>query len=336
MRLAINGYGRIGHCIVRAIFDNNWQDDLEVVAINDLADPELLCHLTQFDSTAGPFNADIKLDPSNNNTLIINQHKIHLSSCRAIEDLPWAELNIDIVLECSGHFAKRELAQKHLSSGAKKVIISQPCADADNTIVYGVNHKSLKKEDNIVSNASCTTNCLAPILKVLDEEFEVQYGSMTTIHAYTNDQNLIDKAPGDFYRSRSATQSMIPTKTGAANAVGLVLPSLKGKLNGMAVRVPTINVSLIDLYLQCKKPLSVDAVNKAVQHAANTELKDILAYNEKPLVSIDFKHHPASCIYDANHTSIIEQQLKVMCWYDNEWAFSLRMLQLARLMHTLS
>jgi glyceraldehyde 3-phosphate dehydrogenase len=333
MRIAINGYGRIGHCIMRAIFDNNLQQEIQVVAINDLANPELICHLTQFDSTLGAFNADIHLDPNNSNILIINEHKIRLSAHKNIESLNWAELDIDICFECSGHYGTRELASKHLQSGAKKVLVSQPCTDADNTIVFGVNHQSLKAEHKIVSNASCTTNCLAPILKVLDETLGVAYGSMTTIHSYTNDQNLIDKGPGDLYRSRSATQSMIPTRTGAAKAVGLILPQLKGKLNGMAVRVPTINVSLIDLHIQCEKKPSIEVVNEAMLHASENELRDVLAYNNKPLVSIDFKHHPASSIYDANHTTCIEHQLKVMSWYDNEWAFSLRMLDVAKLMY---
>ncbi len=335
MRIAINGYGRIGHCIIRAIFDNGWQNEFNVVAINDLASPELLCHLTQYDSTLGTFNAEVKLDPLNEKILLINQHPIELSAHQHIDELPWKRLDIDICLECSGRFTSKEQASKHLSAGAKKVLVSAPCANADNTIVYGVNHEKLKADDLVVSNASCTTNCLAPILKVIDEHFGIAYGAMTTIHAYTNDQNLIDKAPGDFYRSRSATQSMIPTKTGAASAVGLVLPQLQGKLHGMAVRVPTINVSLIDVYLQCEKPVSVKAVNHCVYEAANNELKGVLAYNKAPLVSIDFKHHPASSIFDANHTACIEQQLKVMCWYDNEWAFSLRMLDVARLMRSI-
>ncbi len=334
MRIAINGYGRIGHCIMRAIYDGGLQNEMQVVAINDLASPEMICHLTQYDSTLGPFtSADIKLSETNKNILLINGQKIHLSSQKNIEGLNWAELNIDVCFECSGHYVTRDLAAKHIQSGAKKVLVSAPCENADNTIVFGVNHESLRATDKVVSNASCTTNCLSPILKVIDETFGVSYGSMTTIHAYTNDQNLIDKAPGDFYRSRSATQSMIPTKTGAAKAVGLILPNMVGKLNGMAVRVPTINVSVVDLYVQCEKTPSVEVLNDAMKKASENELKGVLEYNDKPLVSIDFKHHPASSIYDANHTSCIQQQLKVMSWYDNEWAFSLRMLDVARLMY---
>jgi glyceraldehyde 3-phosphate dehydrogenase len=334
MRLAINGFGRIGHCIVRAIFDQGLENDYEIIAINDLADNALLCHLTRYDSTLGVFKHDVQLV---DDTMVINGKSIHLSSCPNARGLPWAELDIDICLECSGHFATRELASQHLQAGAKKVLVSQPCTGADKTIVYGVNQQLLSAEDTIVSNASCTTNCLAPLLKVLTETIGVQSGMMTTIHAYTNDQHLIDKVGGDFYRSRSATQSMIPTKTGAAKAVGLVLPELDGKLHGMAIRVPTINVSLIDLYILPKKTFTIEALHQDIQLAAETELangglKGILAYNDKPLVSVDFKCHTASSIFDANHTAMVGPQLKLMSWYDNEWAFSLRMLDVAKAM----
>jgi glyceraldehyde 3-phosphate dehydrogenase len=334
MRLAINGYGRIGHCILRAIFEQGLEDEYEIIAINDLADNALLCHLTQYDSTLGVFKHEVRLD---GDAMLIKDRSIQLSSCQDATQLPWAELDIDICLECSGHFASRELASLHLQAGAKKVLVSQPCTDADKTIVYGVNHQLLTAEDQIVSNASCTTNCLAPILKVLMETVGVQSGLMTTIHAYTNDQNLIDKVGGDFYRSRSATQSMIPTKTGAAKAVGLVLPELDGKLNGMAIRVPTINVSLIDLYIVPEKKFTIDELHQKIKSATETELsagglKGILAYNDEPLVSVDFKCHSASSVFDANHTAMIGSQLKVMSWYDNEWAFSLRMLDVAKIM----
>ncbi|MFT6102224.1 MAG: glyceraldehyde 3-phosphate dehydrogenase [Candidatus Endobugula sp.] len=334
MRIAINGYGRIGHCIVRAIFDQGLEDEYEIIAINDLADNALLCHLTRYDSTLGVFKHDVQLVEDN---MLIEGKSIQLSSCQDATQLPWEKLDIDICFECSGHFASRELASHHLQAGAKKVLVSQPCADADKTIVYGVNHQLLRAEDTVVSNASCTTNCLAPLLKVLTETVGVQSGMMTTIHSYTNDQNLIDKVGGDFYRSRSATQSMIPTKTGAAKAVGLVLPELDGKLNGMAIRVPTINVSLVDLYIIPEKNITIDELHQHIQLAANTELsagglKGILAYNDKPLVSVDFKCHTASSIFDANHTSILGSQLKLMSWYDNEWAFSLRMLDVAKVM----
>ena len=327
IRVAINGYGRIGRCVVRAIFENNMEDEITVVAINDLADKELLTHLTKYDSTLGIFHGDVSRSGDN---LVINGKEIQFLSISNPEELPWGDLGIDICLECSGHFATRELSSKHLVAGAQKVLVSQPCAGADNTVVFGVNHKTLKAEDTIISNASCTTNCLAPMLKVIHETVGVEYGSMTTIQSYTNDQNLIDKAPGDFYRSRSATQSMIPTRTGAAKAVGLVLPEMDGKLMGMAVRVPTLNVSLVDLHVHCEKVVSVEDLHTALKKASENELKGVLAFNEKPLVSIDFLLNPASCIFDANHTQWSGKQLKVMAWYDNEWAFSLRMLDVVK------
>jgi glyceraldehyde 3-phosphate dehydrogenase len=334
MRLAINGYGRIGRCILRAIFDQGLEDEYEIIAINDLTDNDLICHLTQYDSTLGQFRHEVTLD---GDVMHIDGKSIELSSCRDPETLPWRALDIDVCLECSGHFARRELAQKHIEAGAKKVLVSQPCADADKTVVYGVNHHLLEASDTIVSNASCTTNCLAPLLKVLDQTIGVESGMMTTIHSYTNDQNLIDKVGGDFYRSRSATQSMIPTKTGAASAVGLVLPELEGKLHGMAIRVPTINVSLVDLYIVPKKQATIDEIHRAIRLAATTSIEQgglsgVLSYNSKPLVSVDFKCHSASSIFDANHTATMGSQLKLMSWYDNEWAFSLRMLDVANVM----
>ncbi|MGH1487402.1 MAG: type I glyceraldehyde-3-phosphate dehydrogenase [Cellvibrionaceae bacterium] len=334
MRLAINGYGRIGRCILRAIFENDLQDQYEIIAINDLTDNELMCHLTQYDSTLGEFRHSVEC---HDDTMEVNGHAIHLSSHKDPSELPWRSLAIDVCLECSGHFANRELASQHLAAGAKKVLVSQPCTGADKTIVYGVNHELLTADDLIVSNASCTTNCLAPLLKVLNKTVGVQSGMMTTIHSYTNDQNLIDKVGGDFYRSRSATQSMIPTKTGAAKAVGLVLPELEGKLHGMAIRVPTINVSLVDLYIIPETMSSIDTIHQHIQAATeqsveNGGLHGILAYMDKPLVSVDFKCHTASSIFDANHTATVDTQLKLMSWYDNEWAFSLRMLDVANMM----
>ena len=332
MRIAINGYGRIGRCILRAIYDKGLQDEYQIIAINDLTDNALMCHLTQYDSTLGTFQHEISLD---GDQLHIAGQSIHLSSCADATQLPWGEWDIDICLECSGHFATRELASQHLKAGAKRVLVSQPCSGADKTVVYGVNHLQLGQGDQIISNASCTTNCLAPLLKVLQATVGVESGMMTTIHSYTNDQNLIDKVTGDFYRSRSATQSMIPTKTGAAKAVGLVLPELEGKLHGMAISVPTINVSLVDLYITTQRHMDIEDIHQQLKLASEGELQGVLAYNEKPLVSVDFKCHPASSIFDANHTAMIGKQLKVMSWYDNEWAFSLRMLDVAKVMDSL-
>lgn len=332
MRLAINGYGRVGQCILRAIFDAGLEKDFQIVAINDLADHALMCHLTQYDSTFGVAKYEVTYS---NDAMHINDQSIPLFSCEDATRLPWQDLGVDICLECSGHFASRDLAQQHLVAGAKKVLVSQPCIDADKTIVYGVNHQTLTANDHIVSNASCTTNCLAPLLAVLQKTIGVQSGIMTTIHSYTNDQNLIDKLKGDVYRSRSATQSMIPTRTGAAKAIGLVIPELEGKLHGMAIRIPTINVSLIDLTIIAEKESSIEEIHQYIKHAAENELKGVLAYNDKPLVSIDLKGHPASSIFDANHTAIMGNQIKLMSWYDNEWAFSLRMLDVAKVMFVL-
>lgn len=332
MRIAINGYGRIGRCLVWAIHERGLSDAFEIVAINDLADFEVLAHLTQYDSTHGRFAADVQLK---DNTLVINKQEIRLISEADPTKLPWAELDVDLVLECSGKFKKRERNQQHLDAGAKRVLISYPMAEADLTVVYGVNHQQLDASQRIISNASCTTNCLAPLAKVLNDLLGIEQGIMTTIHAYTNDQNLIDKQHSDLYRARSATQSIIPTKTGATSAVGLVLPELKGKLTGMALRVPTLNVSLVDLHFTARKVPGVDAINAAVKQAANGELKGVLEYNDKALVSIDFNHNPASSIFDAAQTQVLGQQVKVMSWYDNEWGFTNRMLDVAALINKL-
>lgn len=330
MRLAINGYGRVGRNILRAVFTMGLDKQFQIVAVNDLADNELMCHLTRYDSTFGSFEHDVHY---RDDTMQIEGQTIALFSQADPVNLPWGDLGVDICLECSGYFAKRDLANKHIVAGAKKVLVSQPCSEADNTIVYGVNHQSLTADSTIVSNASCTTNCLAPLLSVLQKTVGIESGMMTTIHAYTNDQNLLDVASGDVYRSRCATQSMIPTRTGAANAIGLVIPELEGKLHGMAIRIPTTDVSLVDFIFTPQQQTSIEALHQAIQQAANAELEGILAYNEKPLVSIDFKAHPASSIFDANHTAMMGKQIKVMCWYDNEWAFSLRMLDVAREMN---
>jgi len=328
VRIAINGYGRIGRCLVWAIHERGLSEELEIVAINDIANFEVLAHLTQYDSTHGHFAEQVQLKDE---TLIINNHPIHLISERDPAKLPWAKLDIDLVLECSGKFKTRELNQQHLDAGAKRVLISYPMAEADMTTVYGVNHQQLDAGHHIISNASCTTNCLAPIAKVLNDLLEIESGIMTTIHSYTNDQNLIDKQHADLYRARSATQSIIPTKTGATNAVGLVLPELKGKLTGMALRVPTINVSLVDFHFSSRKTADVELINRSVQEAADGEFKGVIEYNTKPLVSIDFNHNPASSIFDAAQTQVLGEQVKVMSWYDNEWGFTNRMLDVAEL-----
>ena len=328
MRIAINGYGRIGRCLVWAIHERGLGEELEIVAINDLADFEVLAHLSKYDSTHGRFDADVQLD---GDTLLIDGHPIRIISESDPAKLPWAELDIDLVLECSGKFKKRDLNQQHLDAGAKRVLISYPIAEADLTVVYGVNHQDLGANHRIVSNASCTTNCLAPMAKVLHELVGIEQGIMTTVHAYTNDQNLIDKQHSDLYRARSATQSIIPTKTGATGAVGLVLPELQGKLTGMALRVPTLNVSLVDFHFTASSDSNVAAINTAMQEAAANELKGVLAYNDQALVSIDFNHHPASSIFDAAQTQVMGRQIRVMSWYDNEWGFTNRMLDVAGL-----
>lgn len=333
MRIAINGYGRIGRCVIWAIYENGLEDEFEVVAINDLADKKVLTHLTRFDSTHGRFQAEVEGDEEQ---LSINGRSIQFFSEKNAELLPWDKLNIDVVFECSGKFKNRSLAETHLKAGAKKLLLSYPMAESDQTLVYGVNHQQLSKNDKIVSNASCTTNCLAPLVKVLHENLGIEQGLMTTIHAYTNDQNLIDKSHPDPYRARAAALSMVPTQTGAAKAVGLVIPELEGKIDGMAVRVPTSNVSLVDLSFVPTQPTRVETLNALVETAANEQLNGILCYNDLPLVSIDYNHNPASSIFDAPQTRVIGNQCKVMSWYDNEWGFSNRMLDVARLMDALS
>ncbi len=325
VKIAINGYGRIGRNILKALFESHRTNELEIVAINDLGDAESNAYLTQYDSAHGtfPFAVEAKDD-----TLIIDGKKIKVFAERDPEQLPWAALGVEAVLECTGFFRTKELAGKHLTAGAKKVIISAPAgSEVDATIVYGVNHNILSKDDQIISNASCTTNCLAPLVKPIHEAIGLESGIMTTIHAYTNDQVLTDVFHKDLRRARSATQSMIPTKTGAATAVGLVLPELQGKLDGFSIRVPTINVSLVDLSFVASKPTSVEEVNSVVKAASDGDLKGVLDYSDGPLVSIDFNHNPASSNFDATLTKVQEGTLvKVCSWYDNEWGFSNRML----------
>lgn len=333
IKVAINGYGRIGRNILRAIFEENRTDEFEIVAINNLGDPKVCVHLTKFDTTHGNFGFDVSVD---NDYLIVSDKKIKLLSHRDPEQLPWGDLDIDVLFECTGHFASRDKAQKHLAQGAKKVLISAPAGtDVDATVVYGVNHDVIKPEHTILSNASCTTNCLAPLVKPLHDKLGVERGLMTTIHAYTNDQVLVDVYHNDLRRARSATQSMIPTKTGAAAAVGLVLPELSGKLDGFAMRVPTLNVSVVDLSFIAKKSTTVDEVNDILKSAlADPVLSRVATVNELPLVSTDFNHNKYSSIYDITQTKVIDNLVKVLAWYDNEWAFSNRMLDTAKAMQT--
>jgi glyceraldehyde 3-phosphate dehydrogenase len=327
IKLAINGYGRIGRNILRALYEGPHRDNLKIVAINDLGDVATNVHLTRHDTVHGKFPGEVHVDGQ---AMVVNGDQIKVFAERDPAKLPWGDLGIDVVLECTGLFDSREKAQAHIKAGAKKVIISAPAGkDVDATIVYGVNDNTLKSSDSIISNASCTTNCLAPLVKPLAEKIGLQNGLMTTIHAYTNDQKLTDVYHSDLRRARSATHSMIPTKTGAAAAVGLVLPALAGKLDGFAIRVPVINVSIVDLTFEADRETTVEEVNHIVKNAAEGELKGILAYNDEPLVSIDFNHNPASSIFDASLTKVIGKTVKVLSWYDNEWGFSNRMLDTA-------
>ncbi|MFK4134664.1 type I glyceraldehyde-3-phosphate dehydrogenase [Pseudomonas luteola] len=321
IRIAINGFGRIGRNVLRALYSGNYRQHMQVVAINDLGDASINAHLLEFDSVHDRFNAEISVDE---NSLTVNGDRIAVSAIRNPAELPWKDLNVDVVFECTGLFTSRSKAAAHLDAGASKVIISAPGKEVDATIVYGVNDNILRQSHQIISNASCTTNCLAPVAQVLNRELGIEHGLMTTIHAYTNDQNLSDVYHSDPFRARSATQSMIPTKTGAAEAVGLVLPELVGKFSGMAVRVPTINVSLVDLTIQVSKTADAETINAFMKAAS--EASPVLGYNDRPLVSIDFNHNPLSSIFDANHTKVTGNLVKVMAWYDNEWGFSNRML----------
>ncbi|MDD2051522.1 type I glyceraldehyde-3-phosphate dehydrogenase [Pseudomonas putida] len=321
LRIAINGFGRIGRNVLRALYTQGYRQDLQIVAINDLGDSAINAHLLKYDTVHGPFEASVEHDEE---SLTVNGDRIAVSAIRNPADLPWAAESIDVVFECTGLFTDRAKAAAHLSAGARKVIISAPAKGADATIVYGVNHEILRQNHHIISSASCTTNCLAPVAQVLHRELGIESGLMTTIHAYTNDQNLTDVYHSDPYRARSATQNMIPSKTGAAEAVGLVLPELAGKLTGMAVRVPVINVSLVDLTVHLKREASAEAVNALFKAASQGSR--VLGYNSLPLVSSDFNHNPLSSIFDANHTKSSGKLLKVLAWYDNEWGFSNRML----------
>ena len=323
-KLAINGFGRIGRNIVRALYERpSLREKIQIVAINDLGDATVNGHLLSFDTVHGRFNQAVEV---NDDALYINGEKIHWFSEQDPRNIPWGELDVDLVCECTGVFTDREKASLHLEAGAKKVLISAPGKNMDATVVYGINDNLLTKDHQIVSNASCTTNCLAPIVKPLHENLGLESGYMTTIHAYTNDQQLTDAYHPDIYRARSATHSMIPTKTGAAAAIAEVIPELKGKLDGMAVRVPTINVSLVDLTFNAGRITSEEEVNRIVKVAAENELKSVLSYCDKPLVSADYNHIPFSSNFDALQTKVNGSLVKVMAWYDNEWGFCNRML----------
>ncbi|MBL8484423.1 MAG: type I glyceraldehyde-3-phosphate dehydrogenase [Rhodocyclaceae bacterium] len=325
IRVAINGYGRIGRNILRAHYEGGKKHDIEIVAVNDLGNAQTNAHLTRHDTVHGRFPGTVAVD---GDAMVVNGDRIRVLAQRNPAELPWGDLGIDVVLESTGLFTSKEKASSHLRGGAKKVIISAPGGkDVDATVVYGVNHDTLKASHTVISNASCTTNCLAPVVKPLHEKIGVVSGLMTTVHAYTNDQVLTDVYHEDLRRARSATQSLIPTKTGAAAAVGLVLPELNGKLDGFAMRVPTINVSVVDLTFTAARATSVDEVNAILKAAADGPLAGILGYNDEPLVSMDFNHDPRSSIFDATQTRVIDGTLvKVLSWYDNEWGFSNRML----------
>jgi glyceraldehyde 3-phosphate dehydrogenase len=326
IKVGINGYGRIGRNVLRALYEGKRNSQVQIVALNDLGDAKTNAHLTRYDTAHGKFPGEVAVD---GDSMVVNGDRIRVLAERDPSKLPWGDLGVEFVLECTGLFTSKAKAGAHIKGGAKKVVISAPGGDdVDATIVYGVNHNVLKKDHTVISNASCTTNCLAPVAKVLNDKVGIVAGIMTTIHSYTNDQVLTDVYHSDLRRARSATMSMIPTKTGAAAAVGLVLPELKGKLDGFAVRVPTINVSLVDLTFTAKRATTVEEVNKLLEEAAATDAwKGILAYNDQPLVSVDFNHDSHSSVFDSTLTKVVEGNVvKVCAWYDNEWGFSNRMI----------
>jgi glyceraldehyde 3-phosphate dehydrogenase len=325
LRIAINGYGRIGRAVLRALFERELEQQIELIAVNDLGDHPTLAHLTRFDSTFGRFPGHIDLHDT---SMQVNGQSIELLREPEVLNLPWQRLGIDLVLECSGKLKKRELAMQHLSAGAPRVLLSHPMESADLTVVYGVNHELLGSQQ-IVSNASCTTGCLAPLAKVLHQAVGIRQGLINTVHAYTNDQNLLDKTHRDLYRARAAAVSMIPSSTGAAKTIGLVLPELAGRLDGLSVRVPTQNVSLLDLTFTAERPASREAINQALQQGAQQLPSGVMECNQLPLVSSDFNGYPTSCVVDLNHTRVQGELVKVLAWYDNEWAFANRMLDVS-------
>lgn len=322
VRVSINGFGRIGRNVLRAIYESG-RTDIKVVAINDLGDAEMNAYLLKRDSVHGPFPGDVSVE---GDKMVVNGDAIRVTAIRNPEELPWGEENVDVAMECTGIFTARDKAAMHLTAGAKKVLISAPGAEADKTIVYGVNHDTLTADDKVVSNASCTTNCLSPVAKVLNDLVGIERGYMTTVHAYTGDQPVLDTLHKDPRRARAAALSMIPTSTGAAKAVGLVLPELAGKLDGSAVRVPTPNVSMVDLKFDAGRDTTADEINAAIKAAAEGDLKGVLGYEDMPAVSIDFNHNPNSSTFDASQTKVIDGKfVRILTWYDNEWGFSNRM-----------
>ncbi len=325
IKIAINGYGRIGRCVLRAIYEGGLSDQFKIVAINDLGSADVNVHLTKYDTTHGRFPAEVSLEGCE---MLVNGDRIQILAERNPEDLPWGKLDVDVVFECTGIFTSKEKCQAHLKAGAKKVVISAPGGkDVDATIVYGVNDNTLRSDMTVISNASCTTNCLAPVAKALNDTIGIKEGLMTTIHAYTNDQSTVDSYHKDLHRARAAAQNMIPTKTGAAAAVGLVLPELKGRLDGFAMRVPVINVSVVDLTFNASAATSVEEVNSILKSASEGKLNGVLGYNTAPLVSSDFNHDAHPSIFDATQTRVIGSMVKVLSWYDNEWGFSNQMLR---------
>ena len=330
IKVGINGMGRIGRMILRSIFENNFKD-IEIKHINNKSNSEICANLIKYDSVHGKFNADVNFDEKH---LVINKDKISYSQYSQLEDIKWNKLDVDYVFECTGKFNSKEKLHAHLKNGAKKVIVSAPCKNADKTIVYGVNHKNIDKNDLIISSASCTTNCLAPVAYVLNKEFKIEKGFMTTIHSYTSDQRLLDNSHKDLRRARSATQSIVPTSTGASKTLGEIIPELKGKLEGLAMRVPTQNVSLVDLVFSSKSKLSVKKINDSFKKASKKDLKNILETTEEKLVSIDFNHNPNSAIVDLSLTNVVGDKMgKISAWYDNEWGFASRMCDLAEYIH---
>ncbi len=327
-KVAINGYGRIGRNVLRSLYEYGRTDEIRIVAINDLGDAETNAHLTRFDTAHGRFPGEVAVEQD---AMVVNGDRIRVCAERDPSKLPWGELGVDVVLECTGLFTEADKARAHVTAGAKKVLISAPAkGNVDATVCYGVNHEILTQDMTVVSNASCTTNCLAPLVKALNETVGVRCGQMTTVHSYTNDQVLTDVYHSDLRRARSATHSMIPTSTGAAKAVGLVLPELAGKLQGYSVRVPTINVSLVDFSFIASRETTIEEINEACRKAAAGPLKGVLAYNDQPLVSVDFNHDPASSTFDSTQTLVTDGTLvKAVAWYDNEWGFSNRMLDVA-------
>ena len=326
VKVAINGFGRIGRNILRSIIENKI-DNLKIVSINDLGPIETNAHLLKYDSVHGILNRDVIINGSD---LDVGTGPIKVTSERNPENLPWKELDVDVVLECTGIFTSKEKAQQHITAGAKKVLISAPASGVDLTVVFGVNHKKISSEHQILSNASCTTNCLAPLVYVLNKSIGIENGFMTTIHSYTGDQPTLDTMHSDLYRARAAAANMIPTSTGAAKAVGLVLPELDGKLDGVAIRVPTQNVSVVDFKFNSKKETSIEEINEAIKIASENELKNILSFNDKKLVSSDFNHNPSSSIFHSDQTKVMNKKfVRILSWYDNEWGFSNRMCDTA-------